>query len=138
MLFNNALTYAVALAGALPTVVALYPWNEQTQLYNVGEVPSSGPKNQMAARWMGRCDGGDIPLGGYGCGNYGTAGNAIYKCVWDKKTNEAWLKFDQVCLWKNFGGGNGGQCVKNSRRKGKKFYPLVDGKKAVCIRHEDL
>jgi len=136
MLFNNALTYAVAFATALPTVTALYPFNKKTQLYDVGEVPVYGPKAQMAARWMGRCGGADIPLGGYGCGNFNTAGNAIYKCV-DWK-GEAWLKYDQVCLWKDFGGGNGGQCAKNSRRKGKKFYPFVDGRKAVCIRHEDL
>lgn len=140
MLFTNALTYAVALAASLPVVVADYPWNEKTQLYNIGEVPTQNRKQYgRAVKWMGRCGGNDIKVGGYGCGNFGTRGNAIYKCVEDPKKYEgAWLQYQEVCLWRDYGAGNGGQCVRNQRRKGKKFYPLIDGKKAVCIRNEDL
>ena len=139
MLFTNLLTYAVAITAALPMVVADYPWNEKTQLYDIGEVPTQNRKSTRAAKWMGRCGGNDIKVGGYGCGNFGSRGTIIYKCVEDPKHYEgAWLQFQESCLWRDFGGGNGGQCVKNQRRKGKKFYPLVDGKKAVCVKHEDL
>ena len=47
MLFTNALTYAVALAASLPVVVADYPWNEKTQLYNIGEVPTQNRKQYV-------------------------------------------------------------------------------------------
>jgi hypothetical protein len=135
MLFTNAFTYAIALAAAVPTVAGLYKWEEKTQLYNVGEVPALGPKMPArSAQWMGRCNGGDIPEGGYGCGNFGSIGTVIYKCV-EYKDDGYWLKRSETCFWAN---NTGGQCVRNQLKKGAKFYPLVSGSKVVCVQPTDV
>lgn len=139
MLFTNALTYAVAFAAAIPAVVAEYEWNDQAKLYSIGQIPHVR-KSSRAPKWMGRCGGNDVKVGDYACGLFGKngkKGTGIYKCVEDPAHYEgAWLQFSEVCLWA--GGGYGGQCVRNSRRKGKKFYPFVDGKKAVCVTTEQF
>ena len=135
MLFTNTFTYAIALAAAVPMVAAEYVWNPKIKVYNVGEVPGQGAKMpNRAATWMGRCNGGDIPEGGYGCGNFGSIGTVIYKCVW-YKDDEYWLKRHEVCRW---AGGTGGQCVKNQLNKSGKFYPFVSGSKVVCIQPTDV
>jgi hypothetical protein len=140
MLLNNVLTYAVALVATAPTVLAEYKWNAQRQLADIGNVPYR--PRAIPPKWLGLCGGNDIKVGEYGCGQYGsdgTKGSAIYKCVEDPKKYEgAWLRYHEVCLWQDFGGGNGGNCARNQRRKGKKFYPLIDGKKAVCVTTEQV
>jgi hypothetical protein len=142
MLFKTAITYAVALVAALPMVAAEYQWDDLRQVYNIGEVPTQNRKSHRVAKWMGRCGGNDIKVGGYGCGQFGvngTLGHGIYKCVEDPKKYEgAWLQYQEVCLWQDFGAGNGGDCTRNQRRKGKKFFPLLDGKKVVCITTDEL
>jgi hypothetical protein len=70
MLFTNVLTYALAFASATPMVAALYHWDEKLQLYTLGEVPAPRPNPHVSAEWMGQCNGGDIPEGGYGCGTF--------------------------------------------------------------------
>jgi hypothetical protein len=71
MLFTNVLTYALAFASATPMVAALYHWDSKLQLYTLGEVPAPHWNNPKAsAEWMGQCNGGDIPEGGYGCGTF--------------------------------------------------------------------
>lgn len=65
MLSTNILTYALAFASAAPTVAALYNWDPKLQVYTLGDIPSSLPKTpRTAAKWMGECNGGDIPAGG--------------------------------------------------------------------------
>jgi hypothetical protein len=135
MLFTNVITYAVALAATTPMVAALYTWDYKLQLYTLPEVPPRGPKmTGTAANWMGRCNGGDIPEGGYGCGNFGALGTVIYKCV-AYENDGYWLKRYETCAWS---GGTGGQCVKNQLKKGAKFYPFVSGNKVVCIQPTDV
>jgi hypothetical protein len=151
MLFTNVFTYATALAATVPTVAGFnnqdfkpkYIWDANLRVYKLGEIPSRG-KNMpnRAADWLGRCSegditrGADIGLGSYGCGEFKDIGMVIYKCVKDKETGEPWLKRYEVCLWA--GAGPGGQCVRNQRKKGKKFYPLVDSSKIVCVQPSDL
>jgi hypothetical protein len=108
MLFTNVLTYAIALAAAAPTVTALYNWDPLLQVYTLG----------------------DIPDGGYGCGNFGIEGTIIYKCVKTAGDEQYWLKKHKLCAWY---GQAGGQCVKNQLRKGAKFYPFVSGSEVVCV-----
>jgi hypothetical protein len=131
MLFTNVLTYAIALAAAAPTVTALYKWDPLLQVYTLGDIPAAGPKTpRTGAKWMGSCNGGDIPDGGYGCGNFGSEGTIIYKCVKTAGDEQYWLKKHELCAWY---GQAGGQCVKNRLRKGAKFYPFVSGSKVVCV-----
>lgn len=135
MLFTNVFTYTFALAAAVPMVAADYPWDTKLQIYKIGDVPSAGPKQPArAAEWMGRCGGDDIQEGEYGCGNFKAYGSGIYKCV-RYKDDGYWLKRHEVCLWAN---GTGGQCVRNQRKKGAKYYPFVSGKKMVCVQPTDV
>jgi hypothetical protein len=135
MLFTNILAYATALAATVPMVAGLYYWDPKLQTYTLGEVPPRGPKmTGSAANWMGRCNGGDIPEGGYGCGNFGGIGTVIYKCV-AYKDDGYWLKRHETCSWAD---QTGGQCVKNQLKKGAKFYPLVSGSKVVCVQPTDV
>jgi hypothetical protein len=130
MLFTNVLTYAIAFAAATPTVTALYNWDPLLQVYTLGDIPAAGPKTpRTGTKWMGMCNGGDIPDGGYGCGNFGSEGTIIYKCVKTAK-GEYWLKKSEVCPWVS---SKGGQCVKNQLKKRAKFYPFVSGSKVVCV-----
>jgi hypothetical protein len=91
----------------------------------------------------GRCGGDDVPPGDWACGLYGAGGSlgrAIYQCVaWKNKENktEYWLKRAELCTWAG-PATNGGQCARNSLRKGKRFYPFVNGGKAVCVTSEAL
>lgn len=136
MLFSTPFTYTLALAAALPAAVTAYTYNDQTKLYHIGEVNMEGSR---AAEWMGLCGGSDIPAGDYACGLFGengTKGTAIYKCTYWRGDGNYYLKRAETCLWA--GTGYGGQCVRNQRRKGKKFYPFVDCKKAVCVTTEQL
>lgn len=110
-------------------VSANYPYNPKLQVRMIGEVPAVVKQPNRAAKWMGRCGGDDIREGAFGCGNFGKSGTVIYKC------EKGWLKRFEQCSWAS---GTGGQCVKNQRKKGKKFYPLVDGKKVVCVQPDDL
>jgi hypothetical protein len=73
VIFTIALTYAMAFASATPMVAALYHWDPKLQLYTLGEVPAypREPLNpHVSSEWMGQCNGGDIPEGGYGCGTF--------------------------------------------------------------------
>jgi hypothetical protein len=138
MLLNNILPYVVAIVTALPAVTA-YDYNEKTHLYHIGQVPMEGAKGVHAATWMGECGGSDIPPGDWACGLYGpdgSLGNVIYQCQ-DRGDGRTFLKRKEVCLWAG-AGSNGGQCSRNSLRKGKRFYPLVSAGKAVCVTAEAL
>ena len=75
MLFPNVHAYALALASATPMVAALYHWDAKLQLYTLGETPNvvnipGRYAPRISAQWMGLCNGGDIPEGGYGCANF--------------------------------------------------------------------
>jgi hypothetical protein len=136
MLFTIAFTYAIALAAtAVPMVAAEYQWNPKLQIHTLGDIPAAGAKTPArATQWMGRCNGGDINVGGYGCGNFGSIGTVIYECVKYKKDGY-WLRRKETCYWAN---AVGGQCVKNSLKNGAKFYPLVDSDKVVCVQPTDI
>jgi hypothetical protein len=83
----------------VPAVVADYLFNQQTQLWNIGEAPSQTSHTTRAAKWMGCCGGNDIKVGCYDCSNFGTRGHTIYNCVEDpSKCEGMWLKFGQTCL----------------------------------------
>lgn len=119
----------LAWALALTDVAADYPWDPKLQVYKIGEVPAMVKRPNRPALWMGRCGGNDVKEGGYACGNFGSKGNVIYKC------KGGWLRRREECLWAN---GTGGQCVRNQRKKGMKYYPLVASNKIVCVQPDDL
>ncbi|KAM0706091.1 hypothetical protein Q7P35_006640 [Cladosporium inversicolor] len=114
---------------AIPAVIlpsaSAAEWNKKLKVWNVGGIPSVPGFLGLTSGDIGPCCG--IPNGGDVCGSFGPekkiAMRAIYAC---KKGR---LTLREVC------GENakGKRCVKNSRRKGKAFYPFVSGKKIVCV-----
>lgn len=99
-------------------------WNPKLKVWDVGRVPSEPNFPGLAKGVVGKC--GGIPEGGYVCGSFGpgkvVAVRAIYKCVYSELVRK------EVCSEK----ATNNSCVRNSRREGKKFFPLESGDKIVC------
>lgn len=115
---------ALLVTGAtLPTTSAA-KWNKKLQVWNIGRVPSEPGFPGLAKLDVGKC--GGIPEGGYVCGSFGpgkiVAMRAIYKCTDGKLVRK------EVCEERS----KNNRCVKNSRRKGKSFYPFQSADKIVC------
>jgi hypothetical protein len=93
-------------------------------------VPSRVGHPNEAKYYMGSC--GEIEEGYYGCGSFGpgkiVALRAIYKCVNSR------LVRAEVCEENS----KYNRCVRNQRKKGKKFYPFNNGAKVVCARKRDV
>jgi hypothetical protein len=112
-------------------------WDDHLKVWNIGAV-SSTPGNWAFYREgtpvAGRCDDVNLREGDYACGSFKegevNALRAIYRCT------DGWLEIAEMC---HEGDGHAkNRCVKNGRRKGKKFYPFVDGKKIVCQKESSV
>jgi hypothetical protein len=125
----------IVAISAITTAVKAYSttavWNDQLKVWDIGAVSSTlGDWNwyRDGAAFAGRC--GDINLqeGDYACGSFKerdvNALRAIYRC------SDGWLELVETCHEGDKHAKD--RCVKNGRRKGKKFFPFVDGKKVVC------
>jgi len=135
MQFTSTLCALLAIGAAtLPSASAATKWddkwNDQLKVWDIGRVPSKIGRPSEAVDFMGSC--GEIKEGYYGCGSFGpgkiVAMRAIYRCVNSR------LVRAEVC------GENAkySRCVKNQRRKGKKFYPFNNGEKVVCAKKKDV
>lgn len=115
----------LALLALLLPPASAATWNKKLKVWNVGGIPSVPGFPGLASGDIGPC--GGIPEGGDVCGSFGpgktTAMRAIYTC---KKGRLSLREMCSESLGKN-------RCVKNSRRKGKAFYPFVSGEKIVCV-----
>lgn len=124
MQLTVVLTAFIALAATTIPGTSAATWNSKLQVWDLGRIPSEPGWPGLAKEYPGKC--GGIPEGGYACGSFGpgkiVAMRAIYQC------EKGWLTRVQVC------GENDlyNRCVKNGRRKGKKFFPFVDKSKIVC------
>lgn len=119
-------TTLLALATALPAVSAAV-WNDQLKVWDIGPVltdRSHGKHPLRPVRTMYAC--GGIPEGGYVCGSFSDEGvdalRAVYRC--DRGT----LRLRDVC----YESDKYNRCVKNGRRKGKKFFPFSSAEMIVC------
>ena len=105
-------------------------WNRKLKVWNVGTISSVPGFPGLAPADIGKC--GGIPDGGYVCGSFGpgkkVAMRAIYSC------RKGLLVQREICSESDVNN----RCVKNERRKGKKFYPFVSGDKIVCVNKSDL
>jgi len=135
MQFTATLCALMAIGAAtLPSASAVQwadKWNEDLKVWDIGGVPSKPGRPSQAVDYMpGGC--GEIKEGYYGCGSFGpgkiVAMRAIYRCV-----NQRLVRAE-VC------GENAkyNRCVKNQRKKGKKFYPFNNGDKVVCAKRKDV
>jgi len=115
---------------ALTTAVSAFTdsavWDDQLKVWNIGAVASLQSKRahyREGAPVAGSCAAANLREGDYACGSLEERGvdamRAIYRCT------DGWLEIAETCH------GND-RCVKNERRKRKKFYPFVDGNKVVC------
>lgn len=102
-------------------------WNDQLKIWDIGQVPTEEGQS-IAATYMGSC--GGIPEGGHVCGWYEPDGvnalRAIYVCV-NRRLVRA-----EVCKENK----KNNRCVKNSRRKGKKFFPFNNPDQIVCMKKD--
>lgn len=117
-LLTPILTVLFALIATLSTLplASAGSWNELLKVWDIGRVSSNG---NAPSKWAYRC--GGIPEGGYACGAFQTRKlRVIYRC------EKGWLKYTEMCKGDNV-------CVKNSRKKHKKFYPAVKDDKIVCV-----
>ncbi|KAM0708211.1 hypothetical protein Q7P35_004861 [Cladosporium inversicolor] len=128
----SALTTAVSAAFATTAT-----WNDQLKVWDIGAV-SSNPGNWAFERdgtpVAGRCGDVNFGEGDYACGSFKgrdvNALRAIYRC------SHGWLELVETCHEDDKHAKD--RCVKNGRRKGKKFFPFVDGKKVVCQKKSNV
>jgi hypothetical protein len=120
----TVLALLAVLAILLPSASAA-TWNKKLKVWNVGGIPSVPGFPGLASGDIGPC--GGIPEGGDVCGSFGPgktiAMRAIYTCKKGRLTQR------EICSESS----DKNRCVKNSRRKGKSFYPFVSGEKIVCV-----
>jgi hypothetical protein len=116
----------LALATTLPAVSAA-TWNDQLKVWNVDPVDTEegvAKHKVRPSRTIFAC--GGISEGGYVCGSFEDEGvdglRAVYRC--DRGT----LRFQNVC----YESDKYNRCVKNGRRKSKKFFPCASTEKVVC------
>lgn len=121
-----ALTALLALASMVPSSSAAVTWDDTLKVWNIGTVgkdPKAKGKNFVPAKWAGQCnrDNDIIREGVFGCAD-GGSGNLqiIYQC------KNGWMRVREMCP------GNE-RCVKNQRRKGKKFWPLAGANVVGCV-----
>jgi hypothetical protein len=119
--------FAISALAALSNAAT---WNDQLKLYTIGTVSSThGWAYQNSPNPVGsRCD--NVPEGDYACGSYEEkeveAFRAIYRC------KDGFLELTETCHEGDKYHKNN-RCVKNGRRKGKRFYPFVPAEKVVCV-----
>ena len=126
MQLQSTLFTLLALATALPAASAA-KWNDQLKVWDIGRVPTevkAGSHTFRPLETMYAC--GGIPEGGWVCGSFEDRGvnalRAIYRC------DRGRLRLRDVC----YENEKYNRCVKNGRRKGKKFFPLKSADQIVC------
>jgi hypothetical protein len=128
-----AALFALLALTAIPTALAA-TWNDKLKIWDIGHVATveskTGKYKINPIRYPGLC--GGIPKLGYACGSYKEDGmmalRAIYRC------ENGWLTLYQVCHERDLND----RCVKNERKKGKRFYPAAPGDRIVCAQKEDV
>lgn len=135
MQLQFTLPILMALSATIASASAAI-WNDELKVWTIGAVKITGHSVTSADRypekWPARCD--NVPEGGYACGSYEEkevdAFRAIYRC------KEGWLELVDTCHEGDRFSSN--RCVKNGRRKGKRFYPFVSAHKVVCVKDNRL
>jgi hypothetical protein len=132
MQLQSTLFTLLALATALPAVSAAV-WNDQLKVWDIGRVTTErgvGKHKVRPIKTMYAC--GGIPEGGYVCGSFEDEGvdalRAVYRC------DRGMLRLADVCYESN----KYNRCVKNGRRKGKKFFPFATAEKIVCQKKSNV
>ena len=138
MQLHTLLCTFLALAITLPTASATreakdWQWNDELKLYDIGNprvTHWSKPHISGGLATGGYC--GVIKKGGWGCGSVRekgvTALRGIFRC------EKGLLKWKETCHEDS----KNNRCVKNGRRKGKRFYPFVTADKVVCVNKKDI
>ena len=134
---STILAISALTAAASAAFATAVTWDDQLKVWDIGAV-SSTPNNwafeRDGAPVAGRCDDVNLDEGDYACGSFKEkdvdALRAIYRC------SDGWLELVETCHEGDKHAKD--RCVKNGRRKGKKFYPFVDGKKVVCQKKSNV
>ena len=102
-------------------------WNDQLKVWNIGRVDTQKNPGRHSLRPMRTAMAcGDIPEGGFVCGSFEDEGvdapRAIYSC------RKGMLQLREVC----YESEKYNRCVKNGRRRGKRFFPFTLAERIVC------
>lgn len=128
---STLLTLLLTLAATFPSATAVNPvWNDQLKVWDIGNVPWTAANKQEPVRNMGSC-GSKIKEGEMACGRFGPGlgrvPRVIYYCRFGKLLKREWCKRE----------AKNNMCVRNSRRKGKSFYPFTASDQLVCVKSKD-
>ena len=128
MHFQTLSTLLPSLFALMASVSAVNPvYHDLLKVWDIGGIPKR-PDGQPLQD-MGAC-GSKIKEGKWGCGRFPHANSAprvTYIC------NHGRLRRVEHC--KEFSKNN--MCVRNSRRKGKAFYPFEPADDLVCVKKKD-
>ena len=120
---------AAAVSGASIAQTAI--WNDHLKIWDIGAVTSTRGDwafYRDGAPYAGRCN--NVPEGEYACGSFVERDVNALRAIYRSK--DGWLELAETCHEGDQHAKD--RCVKNGRRKGKKFYPFVSGNKVVCMK----
>jgi len=133
MQLQSTLLALLTLAATLPAVSAA-TWNDHLKVWDIGRVDTvkvNGPHRVKPVGVAMAC--GGIPKGGYVCGSFEDEGvdalRAIYRC------DSRGLVLDSTCYESN---KEQNRCVKNGRRRGKRFHPFLNANQIICQSKEQV
>lgn len=131
MQFKSIVIALLTVGATIPGTTAVKAvYNDNLKLWDIGNVPWMPNNRQTPVQDMGSC-GPNIKEGKYGCGRFGPGLartlRVIYVC-----TNGR-LRRRETCTR----GTKNDMCVRNSRRKGKAFYPFEAADQLVCVETKD-
>jgi hypothetical protein len=130
MHFKSTIIALLTLAASLPGATAVNAvWNDQLKVWDIGNIPW-GSNKQEPLMSMGRC-GPNIKEGGWACGRFGPGLGRVPRVIYFCQNGQ--LRKRETCRR----GTKNDMCVRNSRRKGKAFYPFEAADQVVCVKSKD-
>ena len=130
MHFKSTLVAFLTLAATVPGVTAVNAvWNSQLQVWDIGNIPWTNNKAEPRMS-MGSC-GPHIKEGGWACGRFGPGLGRVPRVIYFCQNGQ--LRKRETCRRES----KNNMCVRNSRRKGKAFYPFEAADQVVCVKSKD-
>ena len=131
MQFKSIIIALITLGATLPGAAAVKPvWNDQLKVWDIGNVPWHPGNPKEPFNDMGSC-GSKIKEGDSVCGRFGPGLGRVPRVIYFCRNGR--LTKSSTCRRES----KNNMCVKNSRRKGKAFYPFENGNKIVCVKSKD-
>jgi hypothetical protein len=131
MQFKSIAIALLTLGASLPGATAVNPvWNDVLKVWDIGNVPWKPLDKKEPFSNMGSC-GPKIKEGGYACGRFGPGLGRFPRVIYFCQNGK--LRKHETCRRES----KNNMCVRNSRRKGKAFYPFEAADSLVCVKSKD-